>query len=104
MQMLMWGMAALVSVTGAVGNDSRPVDGFLDGERVVLRLADGVRCEGSLLKMGKGGGMGSLTCADGRKGSFNWSYTGRDEATGDGWLAGESLTLTFTKVETPTQF
>lgn len=89
-------MAALVSVMGSVGADSRPLTGVLDGNRLVVSTSDGVRCEGSVLKMTDNGGLGSLHCSDGRRGSFEWSVTSRGSASGSGSLGGEPLELTFT--------
>jgi hypothetical protein len=103
MQMLMLGMAALTSVTGTIGADSRPLDGVLDGDHLVLTTEAGVRCEGELLRMTRDGGLGSFVCEDGRKGSFEWTITPLG-AVADGTFGGESLELSFIRAETPTQF
>jgi hypothetical protein len=71
-------------------------------------MARGVHCDGELLKMTKDGGLGSVVCDDGRKGSFNWTIVQPSWATADGWLDGEPLELDFRvipeRVENHTQF
>ena len=103
MTLLLLVMGALGSVMGSVGADARPLHGYVDGDRLVFTTAKGIRCRGELLKMGDHGGLGSVKCEDGRTGSFGWTYLGKDRVTGDGWLAGESLTLTFDRVENSPQ-
>jgi hypothetical protein len=69
--------------------------GHLDGAgELSLVFPDGATCNGLFVNSSRRSGEGTVTCTDGRSGSFEFVTTGA-RGTGHGILNGQRFTFTF---------
>lgn len=69
--------------------------GHMDGAgEIEATSTSGEKCVGRFVYVNGRQGSGSLTCADGRNGAFDFVSTGR-RGTGQGQISGQPLTIVF---------
>lgn len=88
-----------LGVQGTVGNSRETffgeATGYMDGSGVItIRSEQGPTCRGAFVYITSRQGEGTMTCDDGRTGSFSFVSTGHS-GTGKGKVGGEEFIFTF---------
>lgn len=93
------GCTLTLPMSGVVASSSESfvghATGHMDGAgELQLTMNTGATCTGRFVYINGRQGSGTLTCSDGRAGSFDFVSTG-NRGTGSGALAGKPFTFTF---------